>query len=92
MKQPSNRPGITHLILKSKLKIAVLGGGSWGTALIKILTQNKRNVGWYIRNPINVDFVKKHGHNPNYLSAANLKIKRLKISSWYQRNPHQNLS
>jgi glycerol-3-phosphate dehydrogenase (NAD(P)+) len=81
MKQPSNRPGITHLILKSKLKIAVLGGGSWGTALIKILTQNKRNVGWYIRNPINVDFVKKHGHNPNYLSAANLKIKRLKISS-----------
>ena len=58
-----------------------MGGGSWGTALIKILTENKRNIGWYIRNPINGDFVKKHRHNPNYLSAANLETKRLKISS-----------
>lgn len=81
MKHPSQKPTISHLILKSKLKVAVLGGGSWGTALIKILTENKRNVGWYIRNPINGDFVKKHRHNPNYLSAANLKTKRLKISS-----------
>jgi glycerol-3-phosphate dehydrogenase (NAD(P)+) len=81
MKHPSQKPTISHLILKSKLKVAVLGGGSWGTALIKILTENKRNVGWYIRNPINGDFVKKYRHNPNYLSAANLKTKRLKISS-----------
>ncbi len=73
MKHPSQKSPISHLILKSKLKVAVLGGGSWGTALIKILTENKRNVGWYIRNPINGDFVKKHRHNPNYLSAANLK-------------------
>lgn len=81
MKNPSQKSSIAYLILKSKLKVAVLGGGSWGTALIKILTENKRKVGWYIRNPMNVDFVKKHHHNPNYLSAANLKTKRLKISS-----------
>ena len=81
MKYPSQKPTLSHLILKSKLKVAVLGGGSWGTALIKILTENKRNVGWYIKNPVNADFVVKHSHNPNYLSAATLKIKRLKISS-----------
>lgn len=69
------------MILKNKLKVAVLGGGSWGTALIKILTENKRNIGWYIRNPVNADFIKKHSHNPNYLSASKINIKRLKISS-----------
>ncbi len=58
-----------------------MGGGSWATALIKILSENKRKVGWHIRNPINVDFVKKYCHNPDYLSTANLKTKRLKISS-----------
>ena len=81
MKYPSQKPTLSHLILKNKLKVAVLGGGSWGTALVKILTENKRNVGWYIRNPINADFIKKHSHNPNYLSAATLKTKRLRISS-----------
>ena len=69
------------MFLKSKLNVAVLGGGSWGTALVKILTENKRNVGWYIRNPVNADFIKKYSHNPNYLSATNLKTKHLVISS-----------
>ena len=81
MRRPPIKPTISHLILKNKLKIAVLGGGSWATALVKILSENKRKVGWYIRNPINADFVKKHHHNPNYLSAARLKTKRLEISS-----------
>ncbi|MCH1453705.1 MAG: NAD(P)H-dependent glycerol-3-phosphate dehydrogenase [Flavobacteriaceae bacterium] len=81
MRRPPKKPTISHLILKNKLKIAVLGGGSWATALVKILSENKRKVGWYIRNPINADFVKKHHHNPNYLSAARLKTKRLEISS-----------
>ena len=81
MRRPPKKPTISHLILKNKLKIAVLGGGSWATALVKILSENKIKVGWYIRNPINADFVKKHHHNPNYLSAARLKTKRLEISS-----------
>ena len=81
MKQAPKKPILSHLILKNKLKVAVLGGGSWGTALIKILTENKRNIGWYIRTPVNADFIKKHSHNPNYLSASKINIKRLKISS-----------
>ena len=81
MRHRSQKHAISHLILKSKLKVAVLGGGSWGTALIKIITENKRDVGWYIRDPVNAGFVKKHSHNPNYLSATYLKTKRLRISS-----------
>ena len=38
-------------------------------------------MGWYVRNPINADFIKIHHHNPNYLSAATLKTKRIEISS-----------
>ena len=57
MRHRSQKNAISHLILKSKLKVAVLGGGSWGTALIKIITENKRDVGWYIRDPVNARFV-----------------------------------
>ncbi|MEK9603658.1 MAG: NAD(P)H-dependent glycerol-3-phosphate dehydrogenase [Flavobacteriaceae bacterium] len=81
MKPPIGKSPIAHLMLKNKLKIAVLGGGSWATALVKILSENKRKVGWYVRNPVNAEFIKTHRHNPNYLSAATLKTKRLKISS-----------
>ena len=81
MSVPLTKPNISNLILKNTLKIAVLGGGSWATALVKVLTENKRNVGWYVRNPINANFIIKYHHNPNYLSAATLKTKRLKISS-----------
>ena len=76
----SKKPEFKHILLKNKLKIAVLGGGSWATALIKILTENKRNVGWYIRSEKNKDFIEKHNHNPSYLTSTRLKTKRLKIS------------
>ena len=70
-----------HLLLKNKLSIAVIGGGSWATALTKILCENKKNVGWYMRNEDNISFIEKHHHNPNYLSSARLSVKRLNISS-----------
>tara|TARA_B100000767_G_scaffold275786_1_gene315603 strand:+ start:953 stop:1987 length:1035 start_codon:yes stop_codon:yes gene_type:complete len=75
------RPEIKHILLKNKLKVAVLGGGSWATALIKMLLENKRNVGWYIRSEKNKSFIKKNHHNPNYLTSITLKTKRLKINT-----------
>ena len=35
---------------KTKLKFGVIGSGSWGTALIKILSENNDEINWYIRN------------------------------------------
>jgi glycerol-3-phosphate dehydrogenase (NAD(P)+) len=77
----SKRPEFKHILMKNKLKVAVLGGGSWATALIKILIENKRNVGWYVRSEKNKNFIEKNQHNPNYLTSTSLKTKRLKIST-----------
>jgi glycerol-3-phosphate dehydrogenase (NAD(P)+) len=81
MNHSIRRPYFNHILLKNKLKIAVLGGGSWATALIKIITENKSKVGWYIRKDINVEFIKTNHHNPNYISSIRLNTKQLKISS-----------
>ena len=81
MNQSIRRPYFSNILLKNMLKIGVLGGGSWATALIKIITENKSKVGWYIRKDINVEFIKKNHHNPNYISSTSLNTKRINISS-----------
>ena len=65
---------------KTKLKFGVIGSGSWGTALIKILSENSDEINWYIRNKDSIDFINKNSHNPNYLSSVELKLKKIKIS------------
>ena len=62
-------------------KIAVFGGGSWATAIVKMLTENLENVGWYMRNVSAIEHIKKHQHNPNYLSSAELHPKKLDLSN-----------
>ena len=62
-------------------KIAVIGSGSWGTALIKILLHNVEEVGWWVRNQNTIDYVNKHKRNPDYLPYAELKPKQLDMST-----------
>ena len=52
---------------ENKLKFGVIGSGSWGTALIKILCENNDEINWYVRNKDNIDFIYKNSFNPNYL-------------------------
>ena len=67
--------------MNSNPKIAVFGGGSWATAIVKMLTENLDNIGWYMRNSSAIKHIKKHGHNPNYLSSAELKTDKLDLSN-----------
>ena len=71
---------IRNRILKNTKTVAVLGGGSWATALVKLLTENKRNVLWYMRNKEAILHLEKWGRNPNYLSSTQLKKRRLTLS------------
>lgn len=62
-------------------RIAVLGGGSWATALIKILTNNVDHITWWMRNQESVDFIRKYHHNPNYLGDVELNMQKIKVTS-----------
>lgn len=60
-------------------KIVVLGGGSWATAIVKLLTNNLPTIGWWMRDKAAVDYLKKYHHNPNYLSSIEFEISRLNL-------------
>lgn len=63
-----------------KHKIAVLGGGSWATALVKILLENQSEVAWFMRNSDRIKYIQKIHHNPQYLSSVELDVNRLRLS------------
>lgn len=52
--------------------MAVLGGGSWATAIIKILSENDVSIRWWLRNDQDLQHIKRYGHNPRYLSGVQL--------------------
>jgi len=58
-------------------KIAVLGGGSWATALVKLLLNNVDSLNWYIRNKDNIEEIKKRKHNPHYLSSIEINTDKI---------------
>jgi glycerol-3-phosphate dehydrogenase (NAD(P)+) len=64
----------------SSLKVAVFGGGSWATAIVKMLCENVDQVGWYMRNTTAIDYIKEHSHNPNYLTSIEFNNKHLVLS------------
>ncbi len=68
-------------IMKQELKIAVIGGGSWATAIVKILSENLEDIGWYMRSVYAIEHIKRNEHNPNYLSSAELDAKKLTLSN-----------
>ena len=57
-------------------KIAVIGGGSWATAIVKMLSENLDHIGWYMRNETAIEYIKQYDHNPNYLSSAQFNTKK----------------
>jgi glycerol-3-phosphate dehydrogenase (NAD(P)+) len=50
--------------------VGMIGGGSWATALVKILSENKVKVKWWLRNAEAVKHLRRHRHNPDYLSSV----------------------
>jgi glycerol-3-phosphate dehydrogenase (NAD(P)+) len=51
-------------------KVSIIGGGSWATALAKIVSRNVPHFHWYIYEQEIIDHLKKHKHNPSYISSV----------------------
>ena len=51
-------------------KIAVIGSGSWATAIAKILLIKSDRINWYVRNPGTIEYIRQFHHNPQYLSSV----------------------
>ena len=62
----------------SGARCAMIGYGSWATALAKVLTENEPSIGWYVRNPEVLESLRDKGRNPRYLS--NVRFDRTRIN------------
>jgi glycerol-3-phosphate dehydrogenase (NAD(P)+) len=60
------------------MNITVIGGGSWATALIKILSEKSVKIKWWLRDAADIEHIKKHHHNPQYLSSVELHPSKVK--------------
>lgn len=63
------------------MNVSVIGGGSWATALVKILCNNLTTVHWWMRNEQAVQHLLKYKHNPNYLQSVEFDMNKLTVSS-----------
>lgn len=53
--------------MSSNLSVAVIGGGSFGTALANLIAQNGHEVVLWMRDPEQAEAVRRYRHNPRYL-------------------------
>ena len=67
--------------MSTNKKISVLGGGSWATALIKILSNNATELLWWMRNQDAVNYIKETKHNLNYLSSVPINPQIVNVTS-----------
>src|SRR5690554_1595016 len=67
--------------MKENPSFGVIGGGSWATAIVKMLTENVDKVNWYMRSVYAIEHIKKEDHNPNYLSSVEFDTAKLNLSN-----------
>ncbi len=66
---------------KNSKTIGIIGGGSWATALVKILSNNASQIHWYMRNEQAVRHIRKFKRNPNYLQAAEIDLNIVSVTT-----------
>lgn len=66
---------------KEKPQLAVIGGGSFATAIVKILSDNKRKVLWWMRNEQAIKEIREFKRNPHYLRSVEINVPPENISS-----------
>ncbi len=64
-----------------KSHAAIIGNGSWGTALAKICLENVPSISWYVRNADSASHLRSYGHNQKYLSTVEFARDRIQVSN-----------
>ncbi len=75
--------------MEENYKVGVIGGGSWATALVKILCNNVTDLNWFVRSESSVNYIKKYKSNPKYLQGVELKTEKINVSddlAWVLEN------
>ena len=62
-------------------KIAIIGGGSWATAIAKIVVGHTHHIGWYMRRDDRITDFRRMGHNPAYLTSVHFDTDEIFFSS-----------
>ena len=62
-------------------KIAIIGGGSWATAIAKIVVGHTHHIGWYMRRDDRIADFMRMGHNPAYLTSVHFDTNQIFFSS-----------
>ena len=62
-------------------KIAIMGGGSWATAIAKIVLSTQNEINWYMRRPEQIEEISSYGHNPYYLTGVKFDISKITFYS-----------
>ncbi|WP_276089849.1 NAD(P)H-dependent glycerol-3-phosphate dehydrogenase [Pedobacter sp. JY14-1] len=64
-------------------RVAMIGGGSWATAIVKMLSDNfaAKEIYWWMRNVTAIEHIRKYKHNPSYLSSVEVRIPEDNISN-----------
>ena len=66
--------GFNHRKMYDCGRIAIIGGGSWATAIAKIVVEHTHRIGWYMRRDDRIEDFKRPGHNPAYLTSVHFNI------------------
>ncbi len=62
-------------------KVAIIGGGSWATAIAKIVVRHTHHIGWYMRRNDRIEDFQRLGHNPAYLTSVEFDVDEISFSS-----------
>lgn len=75
----SNTPELLSTQKDKLPKIAIIGSGSWGTALVKILSESNAKIRWWVRIVEDEEHIQKFHHNPRYLTDVQVNPKKVKV-------------
>jgi len=63
--------------MSDQQKVAVIGSGSWATALAKLLLNNLTHINWYVRSEETIEYFRKFRHNPKYISDIEFDVSHI---------------